>query len=228
MRRKLTKKQWQRQKRVKAIAVLGVSLILAVTILGLVFSVSGNIMGKLFENKTVLKENYLGDLNLDVNLLTPNEYSRPQTALEEVKGIVIHYTANPGTDADANRNYFEGLKDSHVTKASSHFVVGLKGNIVQCIPMNEVAYASNSRNNDTIAIEVCHPDKSGKFNKKTYDSLVRLTAWICSEYKIKEKDIIRHYDVTGKVCPKYFVDHEDKWEEFKKDVLAYRKEEKRR
>ena len=32
--------------------------------------------------------------------------------------------------------------------------------------------------------------------------------------------MIRHYDVTGKICPKYFVDHEDAWELFKGDVKA--------
>ena len=34
-----------------------------------------------------------------VDLLTPNQYSRPQMALKEVKGIVVHYTANAGTTA---------------------------------------------------------------------------------------------------------------------------------
>ena len=31
-------------------------------------------------------------------------------------------------------------------------------------------------------------------------------------------NVIRHYDVTGKICPKYFVEHEDAWEQFKSDV----------
>ena len=93
---------------------------------------------------------------LDVELLSLNKYSRPGTALEQVNAIVIHYTANPGSTAIQNRNYFEGLKDSHATMVSSHFVVGLEGEIVQCIPTSEVSYASNDRNNDTIAIECCH------------------------------------------------------------------------
>ena len=80
-----------------------------------------------------------------VDLLTPNPYSRPQMALEEIKGIVVHYTANPGTTAAQNRSYFEGLKDMQKTKASSHFVVGIEGEIVQCIPSSEISYASNYR-----------------------------------------------------------------------------------
>ena len=94
---------------------------------------------------------------LDVQLLTPNPNSRPQIPLRRLNGIVIHYTANPGSSAMQNRNYFEGLKDGG-TKASSHFIIGIDGEIVQCIPSSEIAYASNSRNDDTLSIECCHPD----------------------------------------------------------------------
>ena len=80
-----------------------------------------------------MQESRIPRPELDVDLLTVNEYSRPAAELKKVKGIVIHYTANPGTGASANRNYFEGLKDTHITKASSHFIIGLEGEIVQCI-----------------------------------------------------------------------------------------------
>lgn len=158
---------------------------------------------------------------LDVELLTVNEYSRPAAALKKVKGVVIHYTANPGTDALANRNYFEGLKDSHVTKASSHFVIGLDGAIVQCIPSTEIAYASNERNKDTISIECCIEDDTGKFNQATYDAAVHLTAWLVEHFQLETKDVIRHFDVTGKACPKYFVDFPSAWEQFLADVQEY-------
>lgn len=158
---------------------------------------------------------------LDVELLTVNEYSRPAIALEKIKGIVIHYTANPGTSAIANRNYFEGLKDSHITKASSHFVVGLEGEVVQCIPSSEIAYASNERNDDTLSIECCIEDETGKFSKPTYDAVVHLTAWLIEHFGLETENVIRHYDVTGKACPKYFVDHPAEWERFLADVQAY-------
>lgn len=155
------------------------------------------------------------------DLLDPNPYSRPQTALENVTGIVVHYVANPGSTAAQNRNYFNGLKDSHATYASSHFVVDLDGTIVQAVPLDEIAYASNTRNSDTISIECCHYDETGKFSDATYDSLVKLSAWLCGKYNLKEDDIIRHYDVTGKLCPLYYVEHEDEWEQFKDDVFDY-------
>ena len=156
--------------------------------------------------------------DMDVQLLTVNEYSRPGTKTGRIKGIVIHYTANPGSTAMQNRDYFEGLKDNHLTKASSHFVVGLDGEIIQCVPTWEVAYASNDRNSDTVSIETCHPKEDGKYTKKTYQSLVELTAWLCKKFDLDEEDVIRHYDVTGKICPKYFVENESAWKEFKNDV----------
>lgn len=156
--------------------------------------------------------------DIDVDLLTVNEYSRPGTSTNQITGIVIHYTANPGTTAKENRDYFEGLKDSHLTQASSNFVIGLEGEIIQCVPTWEVAYASNSRNIDTVSIECCHPDETGEFNDATYESMVQLTAWLCEKFGLDEDDVIRHYDVTGKNCPKYFVENEAAWEKFKEDV----------
>lgn len=155
---------------------------------------------------------------MKVDLLTMNEYSRPGTESGKIVGIVIHYTANPGSTAQQNRDYFEGLKDSRQTQASSHFVVGLDGEIVQCVPTWEVAYASNNRNQDTVSIECCHPDESGKFTEETYRTMVQLTAWLCEKFELDEKDVIRHYDVTGKNCPKYFVEEEGAWKQFKEDI----------
>ena len=161
-----------------------------------------------------------------VDLLSVNEYSRPGIERSQINGIVIHYTANPGSTAKQNRDYFEGLKDSKITKASSHFIVGIDGEIIQCVPVAELAYASNERNSDTISIECCHPDETGKFTKETYDALIELTAWLCGKYGLETEDIIRHYDVTGKACPVYYVEHEDAWEALKDDIWSYYKKHK--
>ncbi len=155
-------------------------------------------------------------------LLTENNNSRPGILLDQVNGVVIHYTANPGTDAMANRNYFESRKnmpESIENKVSSHFIIGLDGTIIQCIPLTEMSYASNDRNQDTISIECCHPDQSGKFLKETRSSLVQLTAWLCGKFHLQRKDIIRHYDVTGKNCPKYYVKHQKKWESLRTEII---------
>ena len=147
-----------------------------------------------------------------------NPYSRPGVELSKINGIVVHYTANPGATAQENRDYFEGLKDNHKTKASSNFIVGLDGEVIQCVPTWEEAYASNDRNADTISIECCHPGEDGKFTDETYWSLVQLCAFLCRKYDLNQDDIIRHYDVTGKICPKYFVENEDAWKAFRGHV----------
>ncbi|MCD8277972.1 peptidoglycan recognition family protein [Enterocloster citroniae] len=158
------------------------------------------------------------------DFIRKNIFSRPDVSRQRVNNIVIHYVANPGSTAENNRNYFDSLADQDPqkggTSTSSHFVVGLEGEVIQCIPITEIAYANAPRNDDTIAIEVCHPDETGKFNDATYESVVNLTAALCKELKLTSKDVVRHYDINGKVCPKYFVDHEDAWEQFKKDVDA--------
>ena len=156
--------------------------------------------------------------DIDVQLLDVNPYSRPGIQSDGITGIVIHYTANPGSTAQENRDYFNGLQNSHETSASSNFIVGLDGEIIQCVPTWEMAYASNERNHDTVSIEVCHPDESGKFTEDTYRSLVQLTSWLCVKFNLSADDVIRHYDVTGKNCPKYFVEHEEAWESFKENV----------
>ena len=159
---------------------------------------------------------------IDEQLLSINDWSRPGTKIESLDYIVIHYLANPKTTAQENHDYFESLKDLQNVSMSANYVVGLEGEIIHCVPDDEVAYASNSANSYSISIENCHLDKSGRFTEKTYQSLVNLTAYLSEYYAIDRDHIIRHYDVTGKDCPKYFVEHPDKWEKFLDDVMGIR------
>ena len=208
-RRKALLRKKRRKRIIKKTCILGIACFI---IMLFIFTINN-----LAKQNVKVKE----PPEFDVDLLTVNEYSRPGFAMNKINGIVIHYTANPGTTAKQNRDYFEGLKDSHQTKASSHFVIGIEGEIIQCIPSREISYASNERNSDTLSIECCHPDETGKFTDKTYNSLVAMCAWLCGEFDIKIDNIIRHYDVTGKNCPKYYVENEREWEKFKQDVGNY-------
>lgn len=226
MKRKLTKKQWIIRRRIRRFfrvtALLFVTV--AVFLIGIHWTNEWiakrhNIMQRYTDDEFVLDGVELSNgVTIDAQLLTPNEYSRPETKIDSVQGIVIHYVGNPGTTAQNNRDYFEGLSKTHTTSASSHFVVGLKGEIIQCIPLNEVAYCSNQRNNDTISIEVCHPDETGKFKKASYQSVVELTAYLCKMFNLDVDDVIRHYDVTGKRCPLYYVDRETAWTQLKEKI----------
>jgi len=149
-----------------------------------------------------------------------NPFSRPEIFLDEINGIVIHNIGNPNTTALQNRNYFNNLQHRQHRFASSHFIVCLDGAIIQCIPVDEIAYASNIRNYDTLSIEVTHPDDTGRFTDESYTALVRLTAWLCLQYNLTSADVIRHHDVQGIItdCPRYFVNNPEAWDRFLQDV----------
>lgn len=152
--------------------------------------------------------------------LTINKYSRPGEKMPKIEDIIVHWVGNANTSAIANRNYFENLRITHSTKASSQFIIGLNGEILSLMPENEVAFHSGNRteNRKSIGIECCHPDWSGEFTNATYNSLVDLCVYLCKKYGISVSNIKRHYDITGKICPKYFVEHREEWEEFKREI----------
>ena len=199
----------------------------------LVFGLIGALLIAVYLNFFVISNNKVQKAKeteipewVDKQIIHKHSTARTGILLDDIKNIVIHYVGNPNTSAKNNRDYFN--KPS--TGVSSHFIVGLSGEVIQCVPIYERSAASNDRNKDTLSIETCHPDESGKFNQATYNSLVKLTAYLCYQFDLKQNDVIRHYDVTGKNCPKYYVENEDEWENFKKDVGKaiddYRKAEK--
>lgn len=160
-------------------------------------------------------------MNINKMLLSKNKYSRPGIYMDKIKGIAIHYVGNPNTSAEANRNYFENLKyGTNNIYASSHYIIGIDGEIIMCVPEGEVAYHASKANYEYIGIECCHKYSDGKFSHKTINSLVMLCKDIISRYG--NMDIIRHYDVTGKNCPLYYVKNTDEW----KNILKLIEEDK--
>jgi N-acetylmuramoyl-L-alanine amidase len=176
-------------------------------------------------------------MNIKQALITKNIFSRPGKNLFGVKGIVIHWVGNAGTSAMANRNYFESLarqssNDAASRYASAHFIIGLDGEIVQCLPVSEMAYHVGAKkykpeaitafghipNNCTIGIELCHPDTSGEFTEATLDAAVKLAAMLCKQFLLSPPDIWTHNQITGKDCPLWFVKNPDDFESFKMDV----------
>ena len=170
----------------------------------------------LFERKNTVRDEPVPDW-VDVQLIDIDGASRRGVKLEEINDIVVHYVGNPGTTAQQNRNYFNN-PDSEV---SSHFVIGLDGEVIQCVPLDEKSSATSERNRDTISIEVCHPDETGAFSPAAYQQVVELTAWLCRTFDLDpDTDVIRHYDVTEKLCPLYYVEHPEAWDAFRADVAA--------
>lgn len=208
------RKSKRRKERIKKIGILLIVALVAMV----AWKASEIYYGKINLSKL---ENMERPEWIDDQIIDVDGASRSGEKLGSVKDIVIHYVGNPGSTAQQNHDFYAGNQSN----VSSHFVVGLDGEVIQCIPLDEMSAASNWRNNDTISIEVCHPDDTGKFNKKTYKSLVKLVAWLEEQCGLEDGDVIRHYDITGKECPRYFVTHEDAWKKFKQDVADYRKDE---
>lgn len=178
--------------------------------------------------------------------ITKNKYTRPGILLKEVRKIVLHWTANPGAPAKNHVKYFgvtlpaqsklAEQQNKKVTYASAH-IFGDKTESVCIIPLNEVAYHANDvqkRNDDgtayrgvkeiapnanlhTLGYEMC-VEENGKIHADTIKRAVSDIAALCKTYKLTEKDIVRHYDVTDKNCPAPFVKDEKLFVDFKKQV----------
>lgn len=223
MAKVLSKEEWKKRKKLYAYARLGAVILLAVLILLVVLFGLLKVVRNLFsgsEPSTSAAPTMKQELGITELFLTPNEYTRPQNALKEVKGIVIHYVSNAGSSAIENRNYYESLKENSTSKTaeSCHFIIGLDGEIVQCIPLDEIACASGARNEDTIAITFCHPQTDGAPTEQTYQSLLDLTVYLCNAYGLTKDAVIRHSDLGDQACPKYFYEQEGKWAAFLAEV----------
>ena len=166
---------------------------------------------------------------IEVRYLSIHDDSRPGEKLWRVDNIVVHYVANPGSSANNNWRYFENKNG-----VSAHFIIGLEGEIIQCIPLDEVAWAIGTKegNYTTISIECCHPDETGEFTEATLESLTRLVSWLCKELDLTRDNVVRHYDYPRQVswgewhkqCPLYYANDSDpashkRWEEFKDSLL---------
>lgn len=158
---------------------------------------------------------------VDKQIIKESDYTYTDEPIGNIEYIVIHYVANPGSTAQANRNYFNNLATTEERRASAHYVIGLDGEIIQCVPLDRAPFANGDEyyNSHSISIECCHPKADGEFNEKTKQSLAKLVRWLCYKYNVTEDRIIRHYDVSGKNCPKFYVEHEDEWTKLKESFL---------
>ena len=222
------RKKRRRQRRIAQMLMAGCVLTMGIMLGFLLWKIIGFVQDRgVFnqvmdeERKEIIRENDTIKPVITEDFLTVNPYSRPAEPLDGVKNIFVHYTANKNTSARQNRSYFENLGITGETSASAHFIIGYDGEIIQCLPLDEIGYAVKTRNYDSISIECCYRDDSGKFTDATYQSLLQLTAWLLKEYKLAPNDVLRHYDVGGKKCPLYFVEHEDSWEQFRQDLTDY-------
>ena len=156
-------------------------------------------------------------------------YSR---STRNIKWIVVHFTANDGDSDESNARYFK----NNIKKASAHYFVD-DDSVTQSVPDNYVAYSvggdkyKNTKgakyfnivnNTNSLNIELCDTVKNGKndLSAKTRANAILLIKQKAKKYGIDRNHIIRHYDVTGKNCPKYFVEDSYSWNRFLDDIFG--------
>lgn len=161
-------------------------------------------------------------MNLRQQLIPKNQFTRPGIQLRKITAVAVHYTGDPGATAQNIRDYFGGTCIQQKRYASCHYAVGLNGEIIRLIPESEISYCTNQANSYSISIEVCHPDATGKFTPAAEQALIELAASLCRKYGLNPLSggLIRHYDVTGKRCPLYYVARPALWTQLRQSVAA--------
>lgn len=165
-------------------------------------------------------------------LLTPYNFT-DKNSVGRIKYIVIHYVGALG-GAKANCQYYAG----QYIGASAHYFVGFNGEIWQSVEDADIAWHCGAssykhgacRNSNSIGIEMCvrkrstasmgATDKDWYFEDATVESAAELTRYLMDKYGVPASNVIRHYDVTGKICPNPYVYNctQHVWDEFKKKI----------
>ena len=150
-----------------------------------------------------------------------SNYGGKRTA--KIEWIVMHYTANDGDSDESNGRYFQRPLNP---VASAHYFVD-DDSITRSVPDDYVAYHCGAyrykhpscRNANSIGVEMCDAKRDGRVmaTDKTLQNAAELVYSLCKQYGIPYDHIIRHYDVTGKLCPAYWVQG-DGLQKFRKQV----------
>ena len=164
----------------------------------------------------------------------PENYQRGRA--QPVSFLVFHYVGATG-GARNNAKYYH----DRVLKISAHYFVGHASEgaaIWQSVAESDTAWHCGRtdgryqhptcRNSNSIGIEMCcHQDTAGNWyiDKATYAAAAELGRDIMARYGIPMENVLRHYDVTGKLCPRPLID-EGKWAAFKArledDMVSYK------
>lgn len=155
-----------------------------------------------------------------------NNYQKGRTG--KIEYLVIHYTANNGDTALGNASYFARAK----VGASAHYFVDQK-EVWQSVRDVDAAwhcggglqgsgghaFHGRCKNSNSLGVEMCSAKHNGTYYipEDTQKNTVALVQELMAKYNIPLDRVIRHYDVTGKLCPRPFVD-EAKWAAFKERI----------
>lgn len=147
-----------------------------------------------------------------------NEFTRPGIKRTHTRNLVWHYTANPGASAANHYRYFANLRDRY---ASAHIFID-RHEAICIIPLDELAYHAGPANPYSIGIELCI-EQDGSFHPNTIKQAVEIGKELNRIYGLSASDQMRHYDVTGKICPKPWVDDPEAWTMFRDQLIEKKK-----
>lgn len=153
-------------------------------------------------------------MNIKTNIANRKNYGGVRST-NSIKYIVIHYTGNDGDTDENNGKYFK----NNVLTASAHYFVD-DDSITQSVPDNYVAWHcgakkythAHCRNANSIGVELCDDVRNGVIypSEKTIANALELVEHLMQKYSIPQTNVIRHYDVSGKLCPAYWCGTKDK------------------
>lgn len=167
---------------------------------------------------------------MNISLVPANEKNYKKGRSDSIKYIVIHYTANNGDTAKNNVDYYK----NNAVEASAHYFVDEGDTIYQSVKDSDTAWAVGAtkyvhptcRNANAISVEMCSRNTGGSgkgaedsgwyFKEETIENAISLTKSLMKKYNIGPENVLRHFDVTGKICPAPFVNTPEKWQDFKK------------
>ena len=151
-------------------------------------------------------------------------------------GVTWHYIGVAGQTPEQAFTYFND--PTKTTYSGCHYCIGVDGRIYQFADADRAVWhaggksytqwalneypewttqdAGKTPNWAFIGVELCHPDDTGRFTEPTLKSAAWLARQLISEYNLKSSDMVRHYDLTGKDCPKWWVATPQAWAGFKR------------
>ena len=163
--------------------------------------------------------------NMNINTVYAHTSNYTKGRKQLIKYIVVHYTANDGDTARNNGNYFSQPNRN----ASAHYFVD-ENEIIQSVKDTDTAWHCGAksykhelcRNDNSIGIEMCsEKDEQGKYyiNESTQNNTIELIKQLMQKYDISIENVLRHYDITGKLCPEPFVRNQVQWLDFKQKLI---------
>lgn len=166
-----------------------------------------------------------------------SRYKQSNRKVNDIKYIVMHFTAVDGDSDEAEARNFSRPG----SKSSAHFFVD-DNSITQTVDIKDIAWHCGGsvyndvaktggaklhnicKNSNSIGIEMCDTNRNGNYDitDKTRNNAIKLVSALMDDYNIDINHIVRHFDVTGKYCPRYYCPpygSNDEWNKFKQDIL---------